>query len=155
MNFFLLFFPHLAVYILRFSALWTCIFSFLFLSFPLFYSLHLYSTPPLSLLFFPSFFSTTPLHPSSSSPSDSEEFQPDEAEDALAVQRSQVTRLHTIYSWPHIVHSWLQTVHSYTYSLSRSQLQAKFFNFLDKNRLIFAVLSGRFQRLERDFGILI
>ena len=31
--------------------------------------------------------------------------------------------------------------------LSRSQLEAKFFDFLDENRLIFVVLSGRFQNL--------
>ena len=37
---------------------------------------------------------------------------------------------------------------------SRSQRKAKFFDFLDENRLIFVVLSGRFQRLERDFGFL-
>ena len=35
--------------------------------------------------------------------------------------------------------------------LSRSQLKAKFFDFLDENRRIFVVLSGR---LERDFGVL-
>ena len=36
--------------------------------------------------------------------------------------------------------------------LSQSQLKAKFFDFLDENRLIFVVLSGRFQSLERYFG---
>ena len=36
--------------------------------------------------------------------------------------------------------------------LSRSQLKAKFFNFLNENRLIFIVLSGCFQRLESGFG---
>ena len=29
--------------------------------------------------------------------------------------------------------------------LSRSQLKAKFFDFLDENRLIFVILSGRFK----------
>ena len=38
--------------------------------------------------------------------------------------------------------------------LSRSKLKAKFFDFLDENRLILVVLSGRFQKLERDFGVL-
>ena len=39
--------------------------------------------------------------------------------------------------------------------LSRSQLQAKFFDFLDENRLILVVvLRSRFQRLFRDFGVL-
>ena len=38
--------------------------------------------------------------------------------------------------------------------LLRSQVKAKFFDFLDENRLIFVVLSSRFQRLERDFGVL-
>ena len=37
-------------------------------------------------------------------------------------------------------------------ALSRSQLKTKFFGFLDENKLIFVVLSGRFQRLEGDFG---
>ena len=36
------------------------------------------------------------------------------------------------------------------YILSRSQLKAKFFDFLEENRRILVVLSGRFQRLERD-----
>ena len=40
------------------------------------------------------------------------------------------------------------------YVLLRSQLKAKLFDFLDENRLIFVVLSGRFQRLERDFSVL-
>ena len=39
--------------------------------------------------------------------------------------------------------------------LSRSQLKAKFSDSLDENRLIFVVLSGRIQRLERDFGVVI
>ena len=38
--------------------------------------------------------------------------------------------------------------------LSRSQPKAKFSDFLEENRLIFVVLSGRFQRLERDNGVL-
>ena len=38
---------------------------------------------------------------------------------------------------------------------SRSQLKAKFFDFLDENRLIFAVLSGCFQRLDGDFSVLL
>ena len=38
--------------------------------------------------------------------------------------------------------------------LSRSQLDAKFFDFVDENRLMFIVLSGTFQRLESDFGVL-
>ena len=36
----------------------------------------------------------------------------------------------------------------------RSQLKSKFFDFLDENRLIFVVLCGRFQRLERDIVVL-
>ena len=38
-------------------------------------------------------------------------------------------------------------------SLSQSQLNAKFFDFLYENRLIFVGLSGRFQILKRDFGV--
>ena len=38
--------------------------------------------------------------------------------------------------------------------LSRSQLKAKFFDFLDENGLIFVVFSLQFQRLGRDFGVL-
>ena len=38
--------------------------------------------------------------------------------------------------------------------LSRSQLQANSFDFLDENNRIFEVLSSRFRRLERDFGVL-
>ena len=38
--------------------------------------------------------------------------------------------------------------------LSRSQLNAKFFDFLDENRLIFVVLSCRFQRLDRYFYLI-
>ena len=34
--------------------------------------------------------------------------------------------------------------------LSRSQLQAKCFDFLDENRIIFVVLSGHFQRLGKE-----
>ena len=41
-----------------------------------------------------------------------------------------------------------------SFVLSRSQQKAEFFDFLDKNRLIFIVLSGRFERLERYFGVL-
>ena len=36
----------------------------------------------------------------------------------------------------------------------QSHLKAKLFYFLDENRLISVVLSGRFQRLERDFDVL-
>ena len=32
--------------------------------------------------------------------------------------------------------------------------KAKFFDFVDENRLIFVVLSGRYQTLESDFGVL-
>ena len=38
--------------------------------------------------------------------------------------------------------------------LSRSQLQAIFFDILDDNRLIFVVLNGRFQIQERRFDVL-
>ena len=38
--------------------------------------------------------------------------------------------------------------------LSRLQLKDKFIYFLDENGLMFVVLSGRFQRLERDIGVL-
>ena len=37
----------------------------------------------------------------------------------------------------------------------RSQLKAKFIDFLDENRLIFVVLGGRFQRSETDFSVLL
>ena len=36
----------------------------------------------------------------------------------------------------------------------RSQLKAKFFDLLDENKLIFVVLSGGFQTLERYFSAL-
>ena len=32
--------------------------------------------------------------------------------------------------------------------------KAKFFDFVDENRLIFVVLSGRYQTLESEFGVL-
>ena len=37
--------------------------------------------------------------------------------------------------------------------LLRSKQNAKFFDFLKESRLIFVVLSGRFQDLKRDFGV--
>ena len=40
------------------------------------------------------------------------------------------------------------------YLLSRSQLKAKFIDFVDENRLIFVDFSCCFQRLEKDFGFL-
>ena len=36
--------------------------------------------------------------------------------------------------------------------MSRSQLKAKFLDFLDENRLIFVLLRGLFQRFERDIS---
>ena len=46
------------------------------------------------------------------------------------------------------------TTGDYMMLLSRSQINTKFLDFLDDNRLIFVVLSGVFQRLEKDFGVL-
>ena len=46
------------------------------------------------------------------------------------------------------------TFYSAVVILSRSQLKVKYFDLLDENRLIFVVLSGGFQILGRDFGVL-
>ena len=53
-----------------------------------------------------------------------------------------------------VIGQWEIILLNKTSFVSRSQLTAKFFNFLDENRLISVVLSGRFQRLERDFDVL-
>ena len=41
------------------------------------------------------------------------------------------------------------------YIVSRSQLKAKFIDFLDENRIIFVVLSCRFKKLDRGFGFFV
>ena len=62
--------------------------------------------------------------------------------------------LHSYYCSHNIQYSIRSTAIIITYTLLRSQLKDKFSDFLDKNRLVFVVLSGLLQRLERNFGVL-